>query len=173
MYLEKLVEILVKNQACVYHFTDTRNLPSIREKGLLSMSELKRQQIENTPGGNQWSLDADRQSGMDQFVHLCFFRDHPMAYVAQQEGRIQNIRYLRIDPTIMLHEGAQITDRVSNKRDAVALPAKDMVQKIDWQVIYTRTDWKDPAIQARLKIAKVCELLIPCNVPSNMIRNLA
>lgn len=172
MTLEQLVDALVRAKASVYHFTDTRNLPSIREHGLLSMCEIKRRQIGTLPGGNQWSLDADAASGMDQYVHLCFFRDHPMAYVAQQEGRIENVRYLRVDPTIMLEQGVQITDRVSNKRGAIAQPARDMITKIDWQVLYTRTDWKDPAIQARLKIAKVCELLVPNGVPTEMIRNL-
>lgn len=173
MTLEQLVDALVRMKVSVYHFTDTRNIPSIREHGLLSMAEIKRRQLGTLPGGNQWSLDADALSGMDQFVHLCFFRDHPMAYVAQQEGRIENVRYLKIDPMIMLQDGVQITDRVSNKRGAVAQPAREMITKIDWQVLYARTDWKDPAIQARLKIAKVCELLVPASVPVAMIRNLA
>lgn len=173
MTLEELVAVLIKANASVYHFTDTRNIPSIRENGLLSMAELKRQKIVTKPGGNQWSLDADLNSGMDNYVHLCFFRDHPMAYIAQQEGRIETVRYLRIDPAIMLYDGVQITDRVSNRKDAIARPAREMLTKIDWQVLYTRTDWKDPAIQARLKIAKVCELLIPRNVPKDMIRNLS
>lgn len=172
MTLEELVEVLSKSNNAVYHFTDSRNLPSIREHGLLSMSEVRKREIAVVPGGNQWSLDADKHVGMDQYVHLCFFRDHPMAYIAQQEGRIENARYLKIDPKIILHSGAKITDRVSNKKDANPKAAIEMFGKIDWQVLYSRTDWKDPKIQARLKIAKVCELLIPDNIPANMIKNL-
>jgi ssDNA thymidine ADP-ribosyltransferase, DarT len=173
MTLEELVAVLIKRNAFVYHFTDTRNLPSIRERGILSMAELRRGNVDNVPGGNQWSLDADQLSGMDQYVHLCFFKDHPMAYVAKQEGRIENIRYLRIDPAVILDAGAQLTDRVSNKKGTIAQPARDMFTKIDWQVLYAKTDWKDPAIQARLRIAKVCELLIPKHIPVSLIRNLA
>lgn len=103
MTLAELVSVLSKAKASVYHFTDTRNLPFIRQHGLLSMVELTARGIIPIAGGNQWSLDADKFYGMDKYVHVCFFRDHPMAYVAQQEGRVETIRYLRIKPEIMLH----------------------------------------------------------------------
>lgn len=172
MTLEELVDVLLKANASVYHFTDIRNLPLIREHGILSMKQIQQRGLITVPGGNQWSRDADKQFGMDRYVHLCFFADHPMAYLAKQEGRIENARYLRIDPRVILHEDAKITDRVSNKKGADPKPAREMFTKIDWKVLYTHTDWKDPAIQARLKIAKVCELLIPDSVPTDMIKNL-
>ena len=172
MNLVELVTVLTKANASVYHFTDTRNLPSIRQHGILSMAEVRRQGIQTVPGGNQWSLDADQRLGMDEYVHLCFFSDHPMAYVAKQEGRIESIRYLKVKSEIILHLGAKITDRVSNKKGTDPKSAQEMFTKIDWTVLYTRTDWKDPAIQARLKIAKVCELLIPAKIPVEMIRGL-
>lgn len=170
--LEEFVAVFSKAGAYFYHFTDTRNLPSIREHGILSMAELKKRSVETVPGGNQWSLDADKHFGMDEYVHVCFIRDHPMAYLAQQEGRIEHIKYLSIDPTVILQDGAMITDRVSNKRGAEPKAAREMFTKIDWEVLYTRTEWKDPAIQARLKIAKVCELLVPNHIPINLIKGI-
>jgi hypothetical protein len=44
-------------------------------------------------GGNQWSLDADQASGMDEFVHLCFMTGHPMLNHAINDGRIQQFQY--------------------------------------------------------------------------------
>ena len=172
MNLESLVDEIVKRRAFVYHFTDTRNLGSIRENGILAMAEINRRGLEVVSGGNQWSLDADKASGMDEYVHLCFFKDHPMEYYAKKEERVETVKYLRVDPKIMLQEGVLIADQVSNKKGSRPLPANQMVQKIDWQVIYDRTDWKDPAIQARLKIAKVCELLVPNSVSTSLITNL-
>ena len=84
----KLKEIMARNGWVFYHFTDTRNLPSIRAHGLLSMRELRQRGIVVTPGGNDWSLDADQRSGMDGYVHLCFFKGHPMEWLATQDGRI-------------------------------------------------------------------------------------
>lgn len=95
-----------------------------------------------------------------------------MVYYAKKEERVDHVRYLQIDPNIMLQEGVLIADQVSNKKGAQPQAADQMVQKIDWKVLYDRTDWKDPAIQARLKIAKVCELLIPNVVPPDLIRNI-
>jgi hypothetical protein len=172
MSLEELVIALKKLNGSVYHFTDLRNLPSIRENGLLSMAEIRRREIETVPGGNQWSQDADLRFGMDEYVHLCFFKDHPMEYYAKKEGRIENVKYLRIDPEIILHRGALITDQVSNKSAVKPLPAQEMFDKIDWTVLYTRTDWKKPEIQARLRIAQKCELLVPSVVENTLIRNL-
>ena len=50
------------------HFTDGANLALIREHGFLSMRELQRRGIKVPgPGGNQWSRDADKASGMDAY----------------------------------------------------------------------------------------------------------
>ena len=36
---------------------------------------------------------------------------------------------------------------------------------IDYAVLYTRTDWSDPEIQARLQAAEKAEILVPDHVP--------
>jgi hypothetical protein len=53
----------------LYHFTDRRNLPNIRElKGLYSLAKLKEMQVAiPNPGGNKWSHDADQSKGMDHY----------------------------------------------------------------------------------------------------------
>ena len=52
----KLAEILARRGDYFFHFTDTRNLPLIKQHGLLSMRRLKQEGISTIPGGNQWSL---------------------------------------------------------------------------------------------------------------------
>jgi ssDNA thymidine ADP-ribosyltransferase, DarT len=168
----KIAKILSDTGRGFYHFTDTRNLPTIRQYGLLSMSALRVRNLIVAPGGNDWSLDADKRSGMDNYVHLCFFKEHPMEYLATKEGRIQNSRFLKIDPSVIEIEGVMITDAVANRADTWPRPAEEMVAKLDLEVIYKRTDWKDPKIQVRLRAARLCELLIPRTVPLQMIRNI-
>jgi hypothetical protein len=170
--VEKLIEILTKAKLHFYHFSDTRNLPSIDERRLLSRRALWEANIAARTGGNDWSLDADRRSGMDAYVHLCFFSEHPMEWLARQDGRIENSRFLQIDPAILRAPGVLITDGVANKATANPQPAEQMVGKLDLKVIYTRTDWKDPQIQERLKAARLCEILIPKHVPRALIKNL-
>jgi ssDNA thymidine ADP-ribosyltransferase, DarT len=167
----KLQKILADKNRVLYHFTDTRNLPSIRANGLLSMHELRQRRIIVAPGGNEWSLDADKRSGMDRFVHLCFFEEHPMEYVATKEGRIEKSRFLRIDPSVLTIDGVMVSTEVSNKAGALPRPADEMLGTLDLEVIYTRTDWKDPKIQARLRAARKCELLVPDQIAAAFIRN--
>ncbi len=83
-----------------YHFTDQKNAASIRERGgLYSLAALREMGIEiPAPGGNDWSHDADAMKGLDQYVHLCFRPNHPMEYVARQDGRITDPVYLQIHP---------------------------------------------------------------------------
>ena len=64
---------LLKRITWLYHFTDTRNLPSIKKLGgLYSRHQLKKMGLDGYhTGGNQWSLDADEMFGMEKYVHLC------------------------------------------------------------------------------------------------------
>lgn len=158
---------------CFYHFTDTRNLPGIRQHGLLSMAELRRRTIvPPAPGGNQWSWDADARVGMDGYVHLCFFDNHPMEWRARQEGRIENSRFLKVDPSIIQGDGVLISEHVSNKADAIIKPAEEALDEIDLGVIYSRTDWRSDEVKERLKVARVYEVLVPTNVPARFLLNL-
>lgn len=168
----KLANIMNDKGWSFFHFTDARNLPSIRELGLLSMREIRQRNLIVAPGGNNWSIEADQRSGMDAYVHLGFFSDHPMEYVAKKEGRILTTRYLKIRPDIITLPGVLISDRVSNRADALPKLADEMVDKLDLEVIYTRTDWKDPQIKVRLRAAQLCELLIPKVVAVDYIKNL-
>ena len=101
--VEKLLEILGKLKSSFYHFTDVRNLPSIRNHGILSMRAMRQMgSLPTAPGGNAWSQDADIGSGMDGYVHLCFFDEHPMEWLAKQDGRIERSVFLEISPEILL-----------------------------------------------------------------------
>tara|TARA_R100000365_G_C2714846_1_gene49121 strand:+ start:135 stop:659 length:525 start_codon:yes stop_codon:yes gene_type:complete len=172
MTLDELVGWLAKNNIGFYHFTSASNLPAIRTHGLLSMRELRRLNIETVPGGNEISLAADLGCGMDNYVHLCLRKGHPMAFKATQEQRILDLRWLKVIPTVLLLPGVQVTDQVSNKNGVVPGSPLDLLPKADWQVLYTRTDWNDPVIKERLATAEKWEVLVPKQVAADYIRNL-
>lgn len=160
------------NVSCFYHFTDIRNLNSIRQHGgLLRLSELRQRQIEiPAPGGNDWSHDADTRIGLDQYVHLCFFSEHPMEYRARQDSRIVESVFLQIDQKILNCEGIIFCPDVSNKSGVPRLTITEACEVMNFSVIYERTDWRDPKIQERLKQAKKYELLVPMDIPLSMIK---
>lgn len=121
-------------------------------------------------GGNEWSQNADKLSGLDGYVNLCFTWSHPMCHVAHVEGRIPNPRYLPIDPDVLKIEGVKITLGVANKAGTELLDVENGLEKLDKEVLYTRTDWNDPAIQSRLRSAEKCEVLVPNFVALELIR---
>jgi ssDNA thymidine ADP-ribosyltransferase, DarT len=158
----------------LYHFTDRRNVPLIKKMGgLFPLSELLQKQVAiPAPGGNQWSHEADVLKGMDKYVHLCFRNNHPMEFIARQEGRITDTIFLQIHPSVLQLPGVLFTPDVSNKAGVEPVPIGEAAQLIDFPVLYTRTDWADPEIQQRLKQAEKCEILVPAHIPINLIRNI-
>lgn len=158
----------------LYHFTDKRNLDSIRKVGgLHPLADLIAAGVKiPAPGGNQWSHDADAYSGVDRFVHLCFRSDHPMEYAARKDGRIVESIFLQIDPAVLDFPGVMFAPDVSNRAGVEPVNLSQAPQMIDFQVLYTKTDWKDPAIQARLQAASKCEILVPACIPLRLIRNI-
>jgi hypothetical protein len=158
----------------LYHFTDRRNLGMIRQYGgLWPLASLKKGNVViPAAGGNDWSHDADERVGMDRYVHLCFRNSHPMEYSARQDGRITDSIFLRIHPAVLAFPGVMFTDDVSNKSGVVAQPIANARTMIDFQILYTRTEWSDPAIMERLKRAEKCEVLVPQQIPLNYIGNM-
>ena len=164
----------LKRITLLYHFTDRRNLPSIRENGgLYPMTKLRKKNIKVVaPGGNEWSQDADGMKGVDAYVHLCFRNNHPMEYLARKEGRIGDTIFLQIHPDVLNWNGVLFTDDVANKSGVETHTIEEAREIIDFDVLYTRTNWSDPKIQARLQQAEKYEILVPKKIPLEMIRNL-
>ncbi|WP_263770058.1 DUF4433 domain-containing protein [Propionivibrio soli] len=155
----------------VWHFTDRSNLDLIRQHGgLFSWGELQRRGIVvPKPGGNQWSHDADVTSDVYDFVHLAFVDDHPMQYCAKKDGRLPDPIWIKIDPSIILVDGVRFSIDVSNKAGVCTLVADKAKELIDFEVLFTHTDWRDPQIKVRRKAALKSEILVPRVVPMDKL----
>jgi len=151
----------------LFHFTDIGNLPSIKATdGLYSTAMLRAKGIKGfRPGGNELSLELDQRTGMDKYVHLCFRLNHPMAHVAQNESRIQRAVYLPVDPSVIRLPGVRYSAGVSVKTGVHICNIEEAANLIDYEVLYTRMDWKMAEIQERLQAAEKCEILIPDHIP--------
>jgi hypothetical protein len=152
----------------LYHFTDSRNLPSIRElDGLWSTAKLREMGIEFHAGGNQHSLDADEMFGMDEYVHLCFTTEHPMAHLAKNDGRIDELQWLYIeDPAAVFEiDGVRYCEEVSNKSGAKLCSIKHARDAFDDVALYDYLDWKVEDNYARRVAAEKCEILVPDHLP--------
>ena len=92
-----------------------------------------------------------------------------MKYLAHNDGRLPNPRYLVISPEVLQIPGVQIAFGVANANDTVILPLSDALAHLDVEVVYTRTNWSDPDIQSRLRAAEKMEVLVPHGVPRDLI----
>lgn len=97
----------------LYHFTDKSNIPSIkRHGGLLSWSYCDNKGISiPRPGGIGFGRQLDCNRGLQDYVRLCFTREHPMMYVAKKDGRIPRPVILVIDIKAALIKGALFSNK--------------------------------------------------------------
>ncbi|MCD9126989.1 DarT ssDNA thymidine ADP-ribosyltransferase family protein [Luteimonas fraxinea] len=159
---------------CFYHFTDLRNVSSIKERGgLLSMHEMKRRGIAvPAPGGSVASQRTDAINGMDKYVHLCFFNQNPMEYRAKEGGRIEESKFLEVSREVICVEGVLFTSTMSNVRGAVAVDLVRASQALDFDAIYGKVDWSDLAQRGRVVAARKYEILVPGFVDIKYLRNI-
>lgn len=175
MTIDELVALISQStqHRHLYHFTDESNFDTIKKKGLLSKEKMRAEGWwPETTGGNQWSHDQDIARGIDPYVSLCFTCNHSMKYLAHQDGRLPNPRYLKISPDVLRIEGVRIAFGIANANTTEILSIKDAIKKLDIEVIYSRTEWSKPEIYQRLKAAEKFEVLIPNAVPRNLIKGV-
>ena len=159
---------------CFFHFTDSRNISSIRESGgLLSMQAMRDRGISvPAPGGDANSQLSDSRVGMDRYVHLCLFNQNPMEYRARQDGRIEDSRFIEIDRDVLRLDGVLFTSAMANQSGVVPLTLEQAAAKMDFSAAYERMDWSVPEQMQRVLAARKYELLVPDHVPLRYIRNL-
>jgi ssDNA thymidine ADP-ribosyltransferase, DarT len=162
----------LKGVKTLYHFTDLRNIASIRKHGgVWSLAKLVEKGIEiPAPGGNKWSHDADGYKGLDEYVHLCFRPVHPMEYEARhrEEEPIEETIFLRISRDILLKEGVLFTADVSNKVGVDTCSLEEAEDLLDVPILYATPSKSNTK---RMLAAEKCEILVPDHVPLEMILN--
>lgn len=121
---EEFKKLLEQNNITkLYHFTDRDNLENIiKNGGLYSWKDCEDRGINipkpggGGPGSLSWSLD--KQAGLEHYVRVSFTANHPMMYVAMNEGRISNPVLLEIDPEVIYDENARYADRNATRNGA-------------------------------------------------------
>jgi hypothetical protein len=154
----------------IWHFTDESNLISIEKYGILSLRNIIRQQLEVACyGADQLSHELDTRKGLDQFVHLSFIKEHPMQFVKTRDGLIPNPVWLEIDASVLFNDNTIFSNQVANKTGAQLYNIRNLADYIDLDVLWGRTDWKNPDIKERRKVAKYGELMIKNQISVNNI----
>jgi hypothetical protein len=159
----------------LYHFTDVRNLPLIRKlDGLWSTAKLKKGNTEFFPGGNQWSLDQDVNTGMDYYVHLCWDKNHHMEKNIRERDKDIKLFYLEIDRLILYEKGVLFTPDVANGKNVPRHTVPEAVagEMIDYDALNRKIgSLRESANQMRRQKAERTEILVPERVAMKWITN--
>lgn len=155
----------------LYHFTDRSNLESIiKEGGLYSWMDCDKKGIKITkPGGEALSRALDCRHNLQEYVRVSFTTQHPMMYVAMQEGRISNPVILEIDPEVIYWKSSKYSDSNATRNDACVGENLDAFKKIHFNSVKARThfdltDEEKPYFQA--------EILVKSFIPLECIKNI-
>lgn len=163
------------NIKCLYHFTDRDNLKAIIENGgLYSWKDCEEKGIKilkpggGGPGSLSWSLDT--KSGLQHYVRVSFTKEHPMMYIAMNEGRITNPVLLEIDPAIIFEEGTLYSDRNATRNGAKIGGDLSDFKRIHFDTVKQRKHFDvDPDEQQFYQ----AEILVNHFIPLLFIKNIA
>ncbi len=112
-------------------------------------------------GSDTTSRYSDRRKHLDGFVHLCFFAKHRMAYFAKDRIKSGEIAFLQVLPGVLALPGVKLSKGASNRDEVEIADVSTMLPKLDWEVIYSYTDWRDKDVRQRLNEAEMYEILVP------------
>ena len=124
----------------LYHFTDRENLESIiKNGGLYSWADCKDKDIKiSKPGGSSLSWDLDSRDGLEHYVRASFVKEHPMMYVAMNDGRISNPVLLEIDTDVICWEGSKYADRNATRSGRNVGESIDDLKAIHFDAVKAR-----------------------------------
>lgn len=155
----------------LYHFTDRDNLQSIIQNGgLYSWADCEEKGITIAkPGGSDSSRSLDARDGLQRYVRVSFVTQHPMMYVAMNEGRISNPVLLEIDPQVIYWNGSKYADRNATKNGAQVGGDIDDFKAIHFSAVKTRKHFDLDDDEQKFYQA---EVLVKNCIPLEYIRNI-
>lgn len=155
----------------LYHFTDRENLKSIIDNGgLYSWADCDVKGINiSKPGGGDLSKSLDRRDNLQNYVRVSFTTEHPMMYVAMNDGRITNPVILEIDPEVIYDSETKYADRNATRNGANVGGTFDDFTKIHFNAIKAKKHFdldadEQPFFQA--------EILVKNFIPLDRILNI-
>ena len=155
----------------LYHFTDRENLESIiKNGGLYSWADCDQRGIKIAkPGGSQSSRDLDSRDGLQNFVRVSFVKEHPMMYVAMNDGRISNPVIMEIDPEVVYWENSKYADRNATKNGARVGDDVDAFNRIHFNSVKASKHF-DLDLDEQMFFQ--AEVLVKNHIPLSAIKNI-
>lgn len=155
----------------LYHFTDRENLQSIIQNGgLYSWADCEEKGISiSRPGGSDSSRSLDSRDGLQHYVRVSFVTQHPMMYVAMNEGRISNPVLLEIDPQVIYWKDSRYADRNATKNGAQVGSSINDFNTIHFSAVKANKHFDLDDDEQKFYQA---EVLVKNSIPLEYIRNI-
>jgi len=155
----------------LYHFTDRDNLESIiKNGGLYSWGDCEDKGITIAkPGGGLLSRDLDRRDNLQHYVRVSFTTQHPMMFVAMQEGRLSNPVILEIDPEVIYWKDSKYANMNATRSGAHKGETLDDFKQIHFQSVKVRKHFDLPEEEQPYFQA---EVLVKNFIPLEYIKNI-
>lgn len=155
----------------LYHFTDRENLESIiKNGGLYSWADCEQKGISiSKPGGSLDSRNLDKRDNLQNFVRVSFVREHPMMYVAMNDGRISNPVVLEIDPEVIYWQDSLYADRNATKNGALVGSSIDDFFQLHFNSFKAKKHFDLDADEQKFYQA---EVLVKNHIPLQFIKNI-
>lgn len=156
-----------------YHFTDFDNLESIiRCGGLYSWADCEEKGIKIAkPGGGDLSRSLDKKGRLERYVRLGFTGDHPMKYVAMEDGRISNPVVLEINLEAALWDDTLYADRNATRNGANVGGTVDDLKAIRFGLFNRMMRYYDMTEEAKMYYQ--AEVLVKNFIPLKYITNIS
>lgn len=155
----------------LYHFTDRENLESIiKNGGLYSWADCEQKGISiSKPGGSLDSRNLDKRDNLQNFVRVSFVKEHPMMYVAMNDGRISNPVVLEIDPEVIYWQDSLYADRNATKNGALVGSSIDDFSQLHFNSFKAKKHFDLDADEQKFYQA---EVLVKNHIPLQFIKNI-
>jgi hypothetical protein len=156
----------------LYHFTDFDNLESIIQNGgLYSWADCDEKGIKIAkPGSSDSSRSLDKRDRLEHYVRLSFAHDHPMKYVAMNEGRISNPVVLEIDLETALWADSLYADRNATKNGANVGGSLDDLKEVRFGLFNRMMRYFDMTEESKTHYQ--AEVLVKNFIPLQYITNI-
>ncbi len=169
---QDFADVLKENSiTTLYHFTDKENIRFIKKYGgLFSWYYLRKEGIDVPyEGGGSLSKDLDRRYGLEDFVRVCFTENHPMMYVARNEGRIPNPIILKISTEVCEFKDTRFANMNATRNGHNCGETLIDLQKINFAIVSQRTHFN---LSEQEKPYYQAEVLVKTWIPIEYITNI-
>jgi hypothetical protein len=112
----------------LYHFTDASNVESIKKHGLMSASNLLKQEITSMMNSSEGSRQMDASAGLGNYVRLSFCTPNPMLFVALEEKRITKPVILEVSLQVVSRPGVLFSDCNATRKGCIVSTSPSVVR---------------------------------------------